>query len=109
MIPVVAQDAPPIPPPAGYLDSCNSDPIAYDYFGPQCLNPVFWDMEGFPRIGTWVRFYRADGSFDEGLLVGFLWRWDKGHYQYYVMTQLPYQGFAGAFEDVDPDLVIREQ
>ncbi|MDQ7034328.1 MAG: hypothetical protein Q9P01_05685 [Anaerolineae bacterium] len=53
-------------------------PDSVGYLGPNCLNPVMWDLNGFQRIGTWVFFTRPDGSTDGGVLVGFTWQLFRG-------------------------------
>ena len=103
--------ATPIPPPDGYMDSCSGEArdLMLHHFGPNCLNPVLWDLPGMPRIGTWMFFVRDDGTTDAGLLMGFSWQWDKGLYHYHLMTEMPYERYAGAFENIAPGRVIRQE
>ena len=58
------QPLPLIAPPADYSQTCQSEPILFERFGPYCLNPIFWDVPelGLQRIGSWVFFSRDDGS-----------------------------------------------
>jgi hypothetical protein len=100
----MAQDTPP----AGYMDSCNAEPVLLDYFGPYCLNPVSWNIEGFQSIGTWVFFLRDDGTTDGGVIVGYTWQFQEGRYHYYLMTQIPHAEtrFGGKFENIPPERLI---
>jgi hypothetical protein len=104
----IAQDTTPIAPPVGYMDSCNADPALLDYFGPNCLNPVQWDLPGFQRIGTWVFFTRPDGTTDGGVIIGFQWQFQEGRYHYYLMTQMPNPDarFGGRFEHIPPERLM---
>ena len=108
LLPVTAQDTTLIPPPAGYMDSCNAEPALLAYFGPYCLNPVSWDIEGFQRIGTWVFFLRNDGTTDGGVIIGFTWQFQEGRYHYYLMTQMPNPEarFGGRFENIPPERLM---
>ena len=112
-IPVNAQvqDAPDEPP-AGYLDFCNQYPSLYDRFGPNCVNPVTWNLDGFFEIGTWVYFIDDEtGLNDMGLIQGYTWDFATQRYDYYVMTQMPMldQKFGGRFEDVPLETIISVQ
>lgn len=105
---VLQQDAPDTPP-EGYLDSCQDNPILFEYFGPNCLNPVRWNLSGFLPIGTWIYFTDDEtGLNDMGLIQGYTWDLETARYLYYVMTQMPMfdQGFGGAFEDVPAETII---
>ena len=100
-----AQDL--IPPPVGYLDSCGGNAFMLEHFGPNCLNPVFWDLGGMPRIGTWLNYVREDGVNSSGVLLGFSWQFHEQRYYYYVMRQLSNSIFPFSFEAIAPDRVIQ--
>lgn len=102
-----AQDGPP----AGYLDSCNANPVMFEYFGPNCMNPVRWnDATIIPTqdisIGDWVWFTMPDGSTDGGVMMGYWWDFVESRYKYYVQVQIPNGNFGGAFDDIAPERVI---
>lgn len=103
-------------PPTGYLDSCNSNPNMFDYFGPHCLNPVTWNVDGiiqqpYPtyEIGLWVYFTNDDGSTDGGVIEGYTWDFVTERYMYWVMVQMPFGNFGGAFDRIAPERVIQGQ
>lgn len=100
--------ATPIPPPAGYLDSCNADTsgLLFHHFGPNCLNPVFWDLTGMPRIGTWVSYTADDGTPTSGMLLGFSWQFYEERYYYFVMRPLSNSMFPFSFETIAPERVV---
>jgi hypothetical protein len=108
ILPLQAQDVTPIPRPDDYLASCQGNSDWFFYFGPNCLNPVHWDLPGFRSIGQWVFFTREEGTTDGGVIVGFTWQWHEGRYHYYLMTQLPDPAarFGGKFETMPPERLI---
>lgn len=99
--------ATPIPPPPGYMDSCNGSALMIEHFGPNCLNPVFWDLPGMPRIGTWINFIGDDGVRVSGLLLGFSWQFFEERYYYYVMRPLSNSIFPFSFEAIAPERVTQ--
>lgn len=113
IIPLIARaqepisGATPIPPPAGYMDSCNGSALMIEHFGPNCLNPVFWDLAGMPRVGTWLNFIWEDGTSGSAMLLGFSWQMFEGRYTYYVMRPLSNSIFPFAFETIAPERVTQ--
>lgn len=105
-----AQDHIFIPPPAHYMEACRGEhqDLMLRHFGPNCLNPVTWDLEGFRPISTWVFFLRDDGTTDGGVIVGYMWQPQEGRYHYWLMTQMPHAEtrFGGRFENIPPEKLI---
>lgn len=100
-----AQDV--IAPPAGYMDSCNSDTsgLLLRHFGPNCINPVTWDLAGMPRIGTWMSYVADDGSQTAGWLLGFSWQFQETRYWHYIMRPLTNSIYLFSFEAIPPERV----
>jgi len=99
----------PIPPSPGYMDSCAGelrDFMLY-HFGPNCLNPVFWDLAGMPRINTWMSFTRDDGTMAVGMLLGFSWQFYEGRYYYYFAVWNPQGEYQWSFEAIAPERVTQ--
>lgn len=100
-----AQDTPPV----GHTASCEANPVLFDIFGPNCLNPVEWNLPGFYAIGTTVHFVLENGETDMGQVAGYSWQPLEGHYEYYLMTQMPYGRFGGEFKVVVPEAIIQTE
>jgi len=97
--------ATPIPPPVGYMDSCNDNALMLQHFGPNCLNPVTWDIAGMPRIGTWMSYIADDGSQVAGWLIGFSWQFQEARYYHYMMRPLNNSIYLFYFEAIPPERV----
>lgn len=96
---------------AGHLDSCNANPVMFEYFGPHCLNPVTWDDASIIpwqsiNIGDTVGFVRENGFTDFGRVTGYYWDFVTSRYKYYVMTAPPYTGIFAEFVAVAPERII---
>lgn len=98
----LAQDAPPV----GYLDSCEANPRMFELFGPHCLNPVTWSIDGFVPVGNFIFYVLPDGTTDAAQVTGYTWDYFEQRYYYYVMVQAPHLGFGGAFDRIAPEVVL---
>lgn len=109
VLPATAQDTitiDPIPqvfPPPGHDFSCVADAATLYYLGPNCINPVLWDIEGLHKIGGYVFF-----GDEAGFLVGFVWNWRTQSYDYLILTRdhIAATGYAGQWEVITPGRVF---
>lgn len=61
-------------PPAGYNETCEAEPILYDYFGPFCLHPVYWNIPGYYPIGSAIAFINPETNLpDVGRVTSYYW------------------------------------
>lgn len=71
-------------PPAGYNESCEAQPVLYEYFGPYCLHPVFWDIPNYVPRGDAIAFVNPDtGQNDIGRVTSYYWQ--NGQYIYQAL------------------------
>lgn len=100
---VIAQDVitiepiPPVLPPANHVWDCLGNADAVYYVGPNCVNPVLWDLDGMHKVGGYIVF---DGG--GGYLAGFSWNWRTQTYDYLLVTSV-YDlggGYPGEYEIV---------
>lgn len=71
-------------PPAGYNESCEAQPILYEYFGPFCLHPVYWDIPGYVPRGYAIGFVNPEtGQNDIGRVTSYYWQ--NGQYVYQAL------------------------
>lgn len=75
---------PNVPVPPGHSFDC---PDALYYVGPNCINPVTWDIAGMRKLGSWAFFKDTNGVTDSGLIVGFVWNWRTQVYDYLLLTR----------------------
>jgi hypothetical protein len=93
---------PNVPVPPGHSFDCQSNPDALYYVGPNCVNPVIWDIQGMRKLGTWAFFKETAGATttDSGLVVGFVWNWQTQAYDYLLLTRQHDAtiGYAGQYK-----------
>lgn len=77
---------PGVPPPAGYNASCEAEPSLYEFFGPFCLHPVFWDIPNYIPRGKAIGFINpSTGLNDIGRVTTYYWQ--NGEYVYQALVR----------------------
>lgn len=75
---------PEIPPPANLDELCAVYAPLEELNGPNCLNPVWWDMAGMININATVRYRDDANALRVGRVAGYAWQRDEDRYYYLV-------------------------
>lgn len=73
---------PTVPAPANLDELCAVYAPLEELNGPNCLNPVWWDIEGFIGINATVRYLDGTNSLRVGRVAGYAWQRDEDRYYY---------------------------
>jgi hypothetical protein len=92
---------PTVPAPSNLGELCAMYAPLEDLNGPNCLNPVWWDMEGFININAVVRYVGAGNSIRVGRVAGYAWHRDENRY-YYLLENY---NVAGDYVSVAPERI----
>ena len=95
---------PPLPivlPPSNLDEICEVYQALESLNGPNCLNPVWWDIDGYININAVIRYVDDSNNIQVGRVAGYAWNRNENRY-YYLLEAY---NTVGEFVNIAPERI----